>query len=126
MERRTATGADRLVLTSRLGTSSRATTSRRPPSIPSCNALASPVGICRCGGVLYPIVVAKSLTGLPATFQESLKPCTMIVCAADDFAGTIHGRMPTLLLAKKDFESWLNGRAGVDLSFRRRHLVPWH
>jgi hypothetical protein len=28
----------------------------------------------------------------------------MIVCAADDFARTIHGRMPTPPLAEKDFE----------------------
>ena len=46
--------------------------------------------------------------------SEPLKSCTMIVCAANDFARQVHDRMP-VLLDEKDFEPWLSGSAGVEV-----------
>jgi putative SOS response-associated peptidase YedK len=43
-----------------------------------------------------------------------LLSCTLIVTAANEFAGRIHNRMP-VFLQPKDFAGWLNGSAGPEL-----------
>lgn len=45
---------------------------------------------------------------------ETLKSCTMIITEPNEFVAEVHDRMP-VLLAEKDFESWLNGRVGMEL-----------
>jgi putative SOS response-associated peptidase YedK len=45
---------------------------------------------------------------------ETLKSCTMIITEPNEFVAELHDRMP-VLLAEKDFESWLNGRVGMEL-----------
>jgi len=45
---------------------------------------------------------------------EALKSCTMIVTEPNAHVRDIHDRMPALLAAK-DFEPWLNGKAGTEL-----------
>ena len=42
------------------------------------------------------------------TSGETLKSCTMIITEPNDFVAEVHDRMP-VLLAEKDFETWLNG-----------------
>ena len=38
----------------------------------------------------------------------------MIIAEPNKFVAEVHDRMP-VLLAEKDFEPWLNGRAGIEL-----------
>jgi len=38
----------------------------------------------------------------------------MIITEPNEFVAEVHDRMP-VLLAEKDFESWLNGRVGMEL-----------
>jgi putative SOS response-associated peptidase YedK len=45
---------------------------------------------------------------------ETLKSCTMIITEPNDFVAEVHDRMP-VLLAEKDFESWLSGSGGLEL-----------
>ena len=45
---------------------------------------------------------------------ETLKSCTMIITEPNDFVAEVHDRMP-VLLADKDFESWLSGSTGLEL-----------
>ncbi len=45
---------------------------------------------------------------------ESMKSCTMIITAPNDFVGEAHDRMP-VILDKEHFEPWLNGAAGLEL-----------
>jgi hypothetical protein len=45
---------------------------------------------------------------------ERLKSCAMIITEPNEVVGEVHDRMP-VLLAEKDFESWLVGEAGVEL-----------
>jgi putative SOS response-associated peptidase YedK len=45
---------------------------------------------------------------------ETLKSCTMIITEPNEFVAEVHDRMP-VLLAEKDFESWLNGSVGMEL-----------
>jgi putative SOS response-associated peptidase YedK len=45
---------------------------------------------------------------------ETISSATLIVTAANDFTRSIHDRMP-VLLAERDIDSWLSGRAGVEL-----------
>jgi putative SOS response-associated peptidase YedK len=45
---------------------------------------------------------------------ETLTSCTMIITAPNDFVAEVHDRMP-VLLAEKDFEPWLTGKAGLEL-----------
>jgi putative SOS response-associated peptidase YedK len=49
---------------------------------------------------------------------ETLKSRTMIITEPNEFVAEVHDRMP-VLLAEKDFEPWLSGRAGLVLSPRR-------
>ena len=44
---------------------------------------------------------------------KPIKSATIIVTAANKFAAQIHDRMP-VLLAPKQFEPWLSGKAGAD------------
>jgi putative SOS response-associated peptidase YedK len=46
--------------------------------------------------------------------DKSLKSCTMIISEPNKFVADVHDRMP-VLLAEKDHESWLNGKAGLEL-----------
>jgi putative SOS response-associated peptidase YedK len=64
------------------------------------------------GGVL-------SIAGLWDEWRQGNSPlrhlsCTMIVTAANKFAGRIHDRMP-VFLDQDNFSSWLDGTAGVEL-----------
>ena len=43
-----------------------------------------------------------------------LLSCTLIVTAANEFAGRIHDRMP-VFLKPEDFGAWLDGSAGPEL-----------
>jgi len=45
---------------------------------------------------------------------ETISSATLIVTAANDFTRCIHDRMP-VLLAQRDIDSWLSGKAGVGL-----------
>ncbi len=45
---------------------------------------------------------------------ETIFSCTLIVTAANDFTQCIHDRMP-VLLARQDHDTWLTGKAGVEL-----------
>jgi putative SOS response-associated peptidase YedK len=45
---------------------------------------------------------------------EALKSCTMLIAAANNCVAKVHDRMP-FLLAEKEFEPWLNGKAGAEL-----------
>jgi len=38
----------------------------------------------------------------------------MIICEPNEFIAEVHDRMP-VLLDEKDFEPWLQGKAGLDL-----------
>lgn len=49
----------------------------------------------------------------PAT-GEAISRCTMIIAAANDFARAIYDRMP-VLLAQRDIDAWLTGKAGTEL-----------
>ena len=44
---------------------------------------------------------------------ETLTSRTMIITAPNDFVAEVHDRMP-VLLAEKDFEPWLTGKAGLE------------
>ena len=45
---------------------------------------------------------------------ETLKSCTMIITEPNKFVAEVHDRMP-VLLAEKDYEPWLSGKAGLEL-----------
>jgi putative SOS response-associated peptidase YedK len=45
---------------------------------------------------------------------EAVKSCTMIIAEPNKFVAEVHDRMP-VLLAEKDYESWLSGKAGLVL-----------
>jgi putative SOS response-associated peptidase YedK len=45
---------------------------------------------------------------------KTLTSCTMIITEPNEFVAEVHDRMP-VLLADKDFEPWLSGRAGREL-----------
>jgi len=45
---------------------------------------------------------------------DAICSCTLIVTAANDFARHIHDRMPDLV-APRNYEAWLTGKAGVEL-----------
>jgi len=45
---------------------------------------------------------------------EPLRSCTMIITAANDFVSPLHDRMP-VLLQESNFDSWLDGSAGLEL-----------
>jgi putative SOS response-associated peptidase YedK len=45
---------------------------------------------------------------------ETLESCTMIITEPNKFVAEVHDRMP-VLLAERDFEPWLSGRAGLEL-----------
>jgi putative SOS response-associated peptidase YedK len=45
---------------------------------------------------------------------ETLKSCTMIITESNKFVAEVHDRMP-VLLAEKDYEPWLSGKAGLEL-----------
>src|SRR6202795_757298 len=45
---------------------------------------------------------------------ETLKSCTMIITEPNEFVAEVHDRMP-VLLAEKDYEPWLSGKAGLEL-----------
>jgi putative SOS response-associated peptidase YedK len=49
----------------------------------------------------------------PQTGEADLS-CTLIITAANDFARSIHERMP-VLLGQQDHDAWLSGKAGVEL-----------
>ncbi|WP_273728088.1 SOS response-associated peptidase [Brucella gallinifaecis] len=60
-----------------------------------------------------PSTLRKPLTfaGLFKTWKdresgETIKSCTIITCAANDFMARIHNRMP-VILDQKDWQSWL-------------------
>ena len=46
--------------------------------------------------------------------SETISNATLIVTAANDFTRRIHDRMP-VMLAQRDHETWLTGKAGVEL-----------
>ena len=46
--------------------------------------------------------------------SETISSATLIVTAANDFTRRIHDRMP-VMLAQRDHETWLTGKAGVEL-----------
>jgi putative SOS response-associated peptidase YedK len=45
---------------------------------------------------------------------ETLRTCTMIITEPNTFVAQVHDRMPALL-AEKDYEPWLTGKAGLEL-----------
>jgi putative SOS response-associated peptidase YedK len=45
---------------------------------------------------------------------QTIFSCTLIVTAANDFTRCIHDRMPVLLV-RQDHDTWLTGKAGVEL-----------
>jgi len=45
---------------------------------------------------------------------ETLKSCTTIITEPNKFVAEVHDRMP-VLLGEKDYEPWLNGKAGLEL-----------
>jgi putative SOS response-associated peptidase YedK len=45
---------------------------------------------------------------------KPLKSCTMIITEPNKFVAEVHDRMP-VLLAEKDYEPWLTGKAGLEL-----------
>jgi putative SOS response-associated peptidase YedK len=48
------------------------------------------------------------------TSGETLKSSTMIIAEPNKFVAEVHDRMP-VLLAEKDCEPWLSGKAGLEL-----------
>ena len=46
--------------------------------------------------------------------DKSIKTCTMIITEPNKFVAEVHDRMP-VLLAEKDYEPWLSGKAGLEL-----------
>jgi putative SOS response-associated peptidase YedK len=46
--------------------------------------------------------------------DKSHKTCTMIITEPNKFVAEVHDRMP-VLLAEKDYEPWLSGKAGLGL-----------
>ena len=46
--------------------------------------------------------------------DKSLKSCTMLITEPNKFVAEVHDRMP-VLLAEKDYEPWLSGKAGLEL-----------
>ena len=46
--------------------------------------------------------------------SQTIVSCTLIVTAANDFTRPIHDRMP-VLLGQHDLDTWLTGKAGVEL-----------
>jgi putative SOS response-associated peptidase YedK len=62
---------------------------------------------------------ALTIAGLWDEWQDieadkSLKTCTMTITEPNRFVAEVHDRMP-VLLAEKDYEPWLNGKAGLEL-----------
>ena len=62
---------------------------------------------------------ALTIAGLWDEWQDkhSDKPlisCTMIITEPNKFVAEVHDRMP-VLLAEKDYEPWLSGKAGLEL-----------
>jgi putative SOS response-associated peptidase YedK len=45
---------------------------------------------------------------------ETVKSCTMMITEPNNFVAEVHDRMP-VLLAEKDYEPWLSGKAGLEL-----------
>jgi putative SOS response-associated peptidase YedK len=45
---------------------------------------------------------------------ETLKSCSMLITQPNKFVSEVHDRMP-VLLAEKDYEPWLSGKAGFEL-----------
>src|SRR5580704_972490 len=45
---------------------------------------------------------------------ETVKSCAMLITEPNKLVAEVHDRMP-VLLAEKDYESWLNGKAGLEL-----------
>jgi putative SOS response-associated peptidase YedK len=45
---------------------------------------------------------------------ETLKSSTMLITEPNKFVAEVHDRMP-VLLAEKDYEPWLSGKAGLEL-----------
>jgi putative SOS response-associated peptidase YedK len=45
---------------------------------------------------------------------DTLKSCTMIITAPNEFVAEVHDRMP-VLLSEQDFEPWLSGEAGREM-----------
>ena len=45
---------------------------------------------------------------------KTLKSCTMIITEPNKFVAEVHDRMP-VLLAEKDYEPWLSGKAGLEM-----------
>jgi SOS response associated peptidase (SRAP) len=68
---------------------------------------------------LSALIPMPVLTGLwdewrnPET-SETVFSCTLIVTAANDFTRRMHDRMP-VLLSHHYYETWLTGKAGVEL-----------
>ena len=44
-----------------------------------------------------------------------LKSCTIIITEPNSFVAEAHDRMP-VLLAEKDYEPWLSGKAGLGIA----------
>ena len=62
---------------------------------------------------------ALTIAGLWDEWQDKesdkpLKSCTMIITKPNKFVAEVHNRMP-VLLAEKDYEPWLSGKAGLEL-----------
>jgi putative SOS response-associated peptidase YedK len=57
--------------------------------------------------------------------DKSLKTCTMIITEPNKFVAEVHDRTP-VLLAEKDYEPWLSGKAGsprIAQSRRRKRVA---
>ena len=62
---------------------------------------------------------AMTIAGLWDEWQDMeadkpLKSCTMIITKPNKFVAEAHDRMP-VLLEEKDYQPWLNGKAGLEL-----------
>jgi putative SOS response-associated peptidase YedK len=63
--------------------------------------------------------LALTIAGLWDEWQDKesgkpLKSCTMIITVPNKLVADVHDRMP-VLLAEKDYEPWLSGKAGLEL-----------
>ena len=54
------------------------------------------------------------MSGQDKASGKPLKSCTMIITEPNKFVAEVHDRMP-VLLAEKDYEPWLSGKAGLEL-----------
>ena len=66
------------------------------------------------GGRVAHFTMATSESWKDKASGETVNSCTMIITEPNKFVAEVHDRMP-VLLAEKDYEPWLSGKAGLEL-----------